>query len=271
MTAVRLHTYLAPGIPLAFFRVLADAIGSDTLVTSDERASGPSAGETDVFTAGLADVGFMCAPAYLAMRRSSAKPVVELLGMAPVFDDPRAAGKPTYFADVVVRLDDPATDFAALAGRCVGFNDPISLSGKLALLLHLAGLGKDLSFFSSAVATGSHDASLRALSAGTIDVATIDASTLRMRRAANDPLAMAVRVVTGLGPHPIQPIVVRRGLPETVRARVRAAWHQLASSDRGRGSLSPFGCIGFASVDDGAYDVLDHGLALLCETVGQNR
>jgi phosphonate transport system substrate-binding protein len=263
MTGLRLITYLAPGLPFEFFQTIADALGPDTLLTADPRASGPVAGERDPFSDGRADIGFMCAPAFLAMQRGVPNPPVQLLGLAPVFDDPRADGKPLYHADVVVRADDAAQTFADLRGRRVGYNDAISLSGRLALLIHLAQMGEDLSFFSETVGTGSHDASLIALHQGLIDTATIDATTLRLRRQANDPLALDLRVIEGLGPHPIQPIVMRADLPAHHAARAREALRSLSGSAGGRAALAAFGCIGFAPVTKASYEDLDRLLVQL--------
>ncbi len=263
MTGLRLITYLSPGLPIAFFQTIADALGPDTVLSADPRASGPVRGETDPFSDGRADIGFMCAPAFLAMSRGVTKPPVRLLGFAPVFDDPRANGKPLYHADVVVRADDPAQTFGDLRGRRVGYNDAISLSGRLALLIHLAPLGEDLSYFSDTVGTGSHDASLIALHEGLIDTATIDATTLRLRRTAGDPLATEVRVIEGLGPHPIQPIVIRADLAEDDVIHVYRALNALSQSTEGRAALAPFGCIGFAPVTDASYQELDRLLVAL--------
>jgi phosphonate transport system substrate-binding protein len=257
MTGLRLITYLAPGLPMAFFQAIADALGPDTTLSADPRASGPLAGEVDPFSAGRADIGFMCAPAFLAMQRGLPDPPVRLLGLAPVFDDPRSVGKPLYHADVVVRADDTAQAFLDLRGRRVGYNDAISLSGRLALMIHLAQLGEDLSFFSETVSTGSHDASLIALHEGLIDTATIDATTLRLRRSAHDPLATGVRVIEGLGPHPIQPIVTRADLAKDQVTHVHYVLNALSQSVGGRAALAPFGCIGFAPVTDASYQELD--------------
>jgi phosphonate transport system substrate-binding protein len=263
MTPVRAITYLVPGLPLGFFEAIVDALGPDASLIADGRASGPCAGEVDPFTAGSVDLGFMCAPAYLALRRQTDEPTVRLLGIAPIFNDPRSLGRPTYYADVVVRHDDPAVTFADLRGRTVGYNDAISLSGRLALLLHLADLGEDATYFSELVATGSHDASLQALHDGSIDVATMDSTTLRLRRAAQHPLAEAVRVIEGLGPHPIQPIVVRSTVSDDERLTMCTTLADFSASALGRKRLGEFGCLGFAGVSDASYAALDAALVRL--------
>jgi phosphonate transport system substrate-binding protein len=265
---LRLITYLSPGLPMSFFQTIANALGPDTTLLADPRASGPVPGEVDPFSDGRVDIGFMCAPAFLAMRRGVVSPPVRLLGLAPVFDDPRANGKPLYHADVVVRADDVAQTFGDLRGRRVGYNDAISLSGRLALLIHLARLGEDLSYFSETIGTGSHDASLVALRDGLIDTATIDATTLRLRRSAGDPLATDVRVIEGLGPHPIQPIVIRADLAEHHVVHVHRVLNAFSQSAEGLAALAPFGCIGFAPVTGESYQELDQLLADLDDSCG---
>ena len=261
---LRLITYLSPAVPLGLFQAIADALGPGTQLVTDDRASGPPPGEIDPFRRGDADVGFLCAPAYLGLRRRSAHPAVELLGLAPVFDDPRADGRPVYFADVVVGRH-PARSFAELRGSRLGFNDTESLSGLLALVLHLDDLGEDLDYFGSITCTGSHDTSLRELADGTIDVATIDSTTLRSRR--GDPLLAGMRTIAALGPHPIQPIVVRADLAEHRRRALRDALHHLSSDPAARQHLASFGCVGFAEVSVAGYEPLEQRLLPWLEPV----
>lgn len=254
---LRLITYLSPGIPFELFATVARALGPDTQLVSDPRASGPPRGEVDPFRGGEADVGFVCAPAYLALVRDEAEPAVELLGMAAVFDDPRAEGRPVYFADVVVGAH-PARSLADLRGSRLGFNDTESLSGLLALLVHLADIGESLDYFSSIVCTGSHEASLRALADGRIDVATIDATTLRTSR--HDPLVHAVRTVASLGPLPIQPIIVRADMAEPARDWLRATLRRLSTDPGSRAQLLQLGCVGFAEASHADYEPLERRL-----------
>ena len=255
---LRVVTYLAPGLPVGLFRAVADALGRGTTLVVDDRASGPPPGEIDPFRRGTADIGFLCAPAYLALRRCATRSPVELLGLAPVFDDPRGAGRPVCFADVVVELNHPATSFDDLRGSRLGFNDTESLSGLLALALHLAARGEDLSFFASIVRTGSHHASLEALAAGAIDIATIDATTMRTER--DHPLLARVRTIAVLGPHPVQPIVVRADLPLEVRAAVVSTLLAMNTEPDSRALLASFACLGFAPVDDDDYAELERRL-----------
>ena len=55
--------------------------------------------------------------AFLSLAAGAEAAPVELLGVAPVFEDARALGRPVYFCDVVVRGDGPIRSFAGLRGR----------------------------------------------------------------------------------------------------------------------------------------------------------
>ncbi len=124
--AIRLLTYLSPGLPLDLFGAVADHLrrcpglgGRPIALASEERVSGPersSVGRSeDPFSRGEADVGFLCAATYLALRGRE-RPPAELLGVAPVFADERTHGQPVYFCDVIVRRSSPAGSLWDLEG-----------------------------------------------------------------------------------------------------------------------------------------------------------
>src|SRR5262249_36374679 len=105
MNELRLVTYLAPSIPLGLYKAIARHLSGvlhvPVALRSETRTSAPPPDEPDPFTNGEADIGFLCTPGYrwLADRSPAA---VELVGAAPVFNDPRAEGRPVFFSDVVV-------------------------------------------------------------------------------------------------------------------------------------------------------------------------
>ena len=70
------------------------------------------------------------------------QPPAELLGVAPVFADERARGKPVYFCDVIVRRDSPARSFWDLKGGTWAYIDPCSLSGHGGLGARLSSPGR---------------------------------------------------------------------------------------------------------------------------------
>ena len=187
---------------------------------------------------------------------------MQLVPAGFVFADPRAEGRPVYFSEVVVRDDHPAGSFDDLAGCTFGFNDESSLSGYFATLQRLDESGRDGRFFREHRRTGSHGASIEATLSGAIDGAAIDSVVLAAARRANPELATRLRVLESLGPFPIQPIVVRRGLDADglggaeLTGRIAAALIDLERADGADPSaarLARFGLTGCAPIGDDDY------------------
>ncbi len=253
---LRAVTYLAPGIPLAFFEAvvhhLERSLGCSIALHSESRLSGPMHGDVDPFAEGRADIGFLCSPSYLYLR-ARPKPSIQLVPAGFVFRDERGGGEPVYFSEVVVRSDNHASHFTELAGASWGYNDECSLSGYFAVLQKLSELGRKPDFFHSHVRTGSHHASIEKILAGSIDVATIDSIALRLLLRERPDLRGQLRVLDSLGPFPIQPVVVRTALGASWATKIGAALMEL-DHRRVRDRISPaFGLERCAPIDDAAY------------------
>jgi phosphonate transport system substrate-binding protein len=239
VTELRFLSYLAPSIPAGLFEGvvsgLGRALGVTTRLDFETRTSAPPPGWPDPFSLGEADVGFMCAPGLFWL-----KDVVELVGAAPVFDDPRANGRPVYFADVVVPASSGVRSLAELRGTLCCYNDECSLSGYYSLVRATGPR-----FFRALVASGSHLKSLDMLRDGHVDAAAIDSTVLRLRSGA---LGDSLRVVESLGPFPIQPIVARASLPASLRRDLAQALLTFDVSE-----LAHYGLVRFAPVSDADY------------------
>jgi phosphonate transport system substrate-binding protein len=227
---LRLITYLAPSIPEELFRLVARRLGAS--LELETRISGPLEGDDDPFADGRVDVGFVCAPTYRWMRER----VTLLPSLVP--SDPRANGRPVYFADVVVRGDSPAERFDALRGRRWAYNDRNSKSGWFSMLGRVGG---DPHFFSELVHAGSHLQSLAAVRSGRADAAAIDSNALARQPHAD------LRVIESWGPFPIQPVIVRNGVDDATKSRIAEA---LLAMD----GLEPFGFARFARVTPADYE-----------------
>jgi phosphonate transport system substrate-binding protein len=247
---LRCATWLAPGLPIGLFETVssavADSLGTTATLESFTETSGPDP-DDNPFARDDIDLGFMCAPSYrqLAVRTPAS---VRLVGAAPVFRDERNAGRPVYFAELVVRDEVDASSLEDLGHARVGFNDHLSMSGLVALRQRLAQLQLDESF-ASLVHTGGHRRSLEMLSAGTIDAATIDSNTLLDL----GELPAGVRVVETWGPFPVQPVVVRASLVdktcEVITSTLLSLHHD---SDTAR-ALRRFNVERFAAVTEDDY------------------
>jgi phosphonate transport system substrate-binding protein len=261
---LRLRTYLTPSVPRSLFAYLAgylgERLGVATELQVETHHSGPPRGLPDPFSEGELDLGFFCAPPYIWLRERP-DPPVELVPFGLVFDDPRAAGRPVYFSDIVVRADHPACSFADLVDARWGFNDRESLSGYYSVLQTAAEHGADASFLGRLHDMGSHLASLRALRRGAIDAAAIDSTVLALRWRRDRALRADLRVVHGLGPWPIQPIVMRRSLPVRLKAALTSAVGALAETPERRRVLRRWLISGVAPMTDADFDVERAALA----------
>jgi len=255
--ALRVLSYLAPSIPEELFRVLAETIEAATRMTVElafeTRVSGPSP-EDDPFAGHRADLAFVCAPSYPALKEVGSP--VALLPVAPVFDDPRAEGRPVYYSDVVVRPDRAASRFEELAGAVWSYNDRRSRSGWLNMLARLAEIGHTGSpeeFFAALIPAGSHLRSLELVADGVADVAAIDSNTLQLVRRREPEKAARLRVLESWGPMPIQPVLAGTALSEPLRDRIAGALLRLGVDPAARERIAEFGLRGFAPVEEATY------------------
>ena len=256
---IRFVTYLSPSIPQAFFKALADhlqrSLGHEKVsLRIETRVSGPRTGYECSTFGDKVDVAFMCAPSFIWLRRLRPPPA-ELLGVAPVFDDERNAGRPVYFCDVIVRDDAPIQTFSDLRGSAWAYNDKSSLSGYYGLLDKLAASGKDENFFGSVTCSGSHLNSIQAVLQGQADAAAIDSNVLRIRLRETPTLRNTLRVIESWGPYPIQPIVVNPNLHPNLKDQLRAAFFATNNNDRTRRMLQRFGLSHFVAVDHKIYNL----------------
>lgn len=255
MSDLRLISYLAPSLPEGLFEIVAarvaEATGLATTLRFETRTSAPPRGEVDPFSAEEADIGFLCSPGYVWLTEVQ-PPAVRLLAAAPVFDDPRAGGRPVYFSDVVVSSSSRATRIEDLRGRTWAFNDPCSWSGYLNLLRRLRNAcGTPL--FRVLRESGSHLESVRLVAAGEVDGAAIDSNALALLLRREPALAGRLRILESWGPHPIQPVVVSSRMPETLADRIALALCSMHLDHRLAEILRSFGVERFAPVSDNDY------------------
>ena len=247
---LRFVTYLAPSLPAALFEAIvghvAKATGLGVSLRFETATSGPPPDGPDPFSADEVDVGFVCAPTYRWLALRTPAPVA-LLGVAPRFDDPRAAGRPVYFAEVIAAAGRGAGRFEDLRGATWAYNDDCSLSGYLSLLAKLERIGSDTGYFAELRRVGSHLEAIAQVARGEVDAAAIDSNVLALARRRDPALGHALRVIETWGPFPIQPVVVRSGFDARLRRRVRAAL--VGVGDR----LAAHGLLGFSVVDEAEY------------------
>lgn len=211
------------GFPLSLFELIADVLDAD--LDYDEERSGPAPGH-DPFADGDADLGWICSTSFVDLAMRTVEPSIRIAGAAWVPDDPGSNGQPVYFGDLVSA--EPLGGLADLAGRSIGCNDEISLSGHYALRVALSDQGHDPDTFADLQFTGAHRRSLELVADNRLDAAVIDSVVLADVSRTDDRIAGLHRI-SRLGPWPTQPLVASTRLPEGQVAELRDAL--LASND----------------------------------------
>lgn len=255
--AGRLISYMAPGFPASLFEVVAERLGVE--LTLESTRSGPEPGD-DPFADGRFDLGWICSTSFVDLSLRSDTPSVDIAGVGWVPDDPDADGRPVYFSDLVTAPDSEAASLEDVAGRRIGCNDHISLSGHQALRFEIERRGGDPDSFAELVFTGGHDRSLDLVASGELDAAVVD-SVVRTRRSRTDATTAALQVVERLGPWPVQPLVVRSTMPQTERAALAAAIIAMNDDPVVQAELEAAALTRFVPVGQDHYASVHHAMA----------
>jgi phosphonate transport system substrate-binding protein len=177
-------------------RLLADLTGTGL---DFEAISGPWEDRLESLRNGNAGAGWLCGFLHMNLAETENWPFRAVA--AARSNRPGFEGQPVYFGDVIVRSDSRHQSFEDLAGTIFAYNETSSLSGFHMMLDHLRADGKDLSFFSSTIASGSHLASIDTVADGSADCAIIDSTIL------DSAMPDTVRTILSVGPYPAPPIV----------------------------------------------------------------
>ncbi len=216
---LRFISFLAPNMfsVYAFVaRYVADKLGVPTELT---------VGRSYEAVADRVDVGFLCGLAYIEFVRDGVGPVEPIT--APVLRGERYGGRPIYYSDVIVRRDSSFRSFADLRGRSWSFNEPYSHSGYGITRYHLVRLGETNGYFGEVVEAGWHERSIRLVCAGEVDASAIDSQVLALTLRDQPELAQQLRILDTLGPSTIQPVVVARRLPASLKDELRAVFLEM--------------------------------------------
>jgi ABC-type phosphate/phosphonate transport system substrate-binding protein len=154
---------------------------------------------------------------------------------------------PNYCSIILARDAKPLERFR---GGVAAVNTPDSMSGMLALKLVFAPLAKAGQFFSRAVETGGHLASLAAVQAGEADVCAIDCVCVAMARRYRPT---ALEGLVEIARSPLVP-----GLPWVTRAgdvaALRTALHQAFADPALAGARERLLLTGFSALPATDYD-----------------
>jgi phosphonate transport system substrate-binding protein len=243
-SSLRVASCLAPHLSW-LYRFLATRLGDYVGRSSEfiEDASYERLGEVDIV--------FVCSLAYVehAAICRRFEPIA-----APVPAGARYGGRPVYYSDVIVRRDSGLRSFADLRGRTWAYNEKLSQSGYGITRYHLARLGETGGYFGGVIEAGRHERAISLVASGAADAAAIDSHVLETYLDLHPHLGRSLGVIDSLGPSPIQPVAVRRSLPEDFKDDLRLALAEIDQDPAGRSCLARAGVERFVRVDDETYE-----------------
>lgn len=219
----------------------------DKLDQPVELVQGKTYGEiNDLVKSGEVALAVVCTNPYLQGRDDFG---MELLVA------PEVNGESYYYALLIVRSDLDVRSLRDLRGHTFAFSDPMSNTGRLAPVYHLALMGETPeSFFARTIFTYAHDNSIRAVADGIADGAAVDSLVYDYLRVIEPDVTERVKIIDRWGPFGISPIVVNPALPTELKERLRRVFLDMDQEADGQQLLQQLMVDRFSVPDDAIYD-----------------
>jgi phosphonate transport system substrate-binding protein len=192
------------------------------------------------------EIAFVCAGPYVNGKKKFG---MELL-VAPML-----YGKPFYQAYFIVQRDSAVTDLEGLRGKRFAFTDPNSNTGTLVPTYMISAKGeKPESFFKSIIYTYSHDNSIRAVSKGIIEGASVDGLIWDYYRDKNPESVKNTKIIYKSPLYGIPPVVVHPKTPEPLKQALKIIFLEMHADAEGKKILDALKIEKFIVPDDASYD-----------------
>jgi ABC-type phosphate/phosphonate transport system substrate-binding protein len=178
---------------------------------------------------------------------------------APIPSPTRYEGRARYFTDIVVAAGSPYRTLEDTFGGVVGYTLADSMSGGVALQVHLQRYrgAAQPRLYRAAIGNLIHARGvIEALAAGRIDVGPLDGYAHDLLRENDPAFAAQVRTITSTRTWPIPPLVATAPLAAPELARLRDALHATAHAPELQPAMARLLLAGFAFPDPAEYDVL---------------
>lgn len=194
---------------------------------------------------GEIDVAFACGGALIVGEREFGMQVLAV---------PQIGGKTEYYSYLIVSDKSRRGTLDDLRGESFAFTDPLSNSGRLAVVHALMRRGESPErFFRRTVFTYSHDNSILAVADGLVDGAAVDSLVYDYLRARDPDAVKGTRVIGRWGPYGIPPIVVHPDLDPALRSALRGLLLSMHAEPGGRAVLEPLLIERFVDADPGLF------------------
>ena len=176
----------------------------------------------------------------------------------PIVQVQQANGSLGYRSCLFVHTDSDIFSPEDIAGKTFAFNDPNSTSGYLVpSAFFLMEMGIDpKTHFSKLTFSGSHEASIVAVANKKVDVASTNLPDLQQLVREGKVPRTALRVIWVSKLIPLDPVVIRKDLPASLRAAIQESLATMKA--RNPQAFAEGGAFvgGFAKADDSKYQVI---------------
>jgi phosphonate transport system substrate-binding protein len=176
----------------------------------------------------------------------------------PIVQVQQANGSLGYRSCLMVHSDSDIFSPEDIAGKTFAFNDPNSTSGYLVpSAFFLMEMGIDpKTHFSKLTFSGSHEASIVAVANKKVDVASTNLPDLQQLVREGKVPRTALRVIWVSKLIPLDPVVIRKDLPASLRAAIQESLATMKA--RSPQTFAEGGAFlgGFAKADDSKYQII---------------
>ncbi|MBI5055885.1 MAG: phosphate/phosphite/phosphonate ABC transporter substrate-binding protein [Nitrospirae bacterium] len=237
---------ITPREGFAYYRRLLDYIG-EKLGRHVEFVDRDNYAEiNELLKNGEIEAAFVCGGPYVDGHKEFG---MELLAV------PVAYGEPVYYSYIIVNKDSPIHMFQQLRGKKFAFTDPMSNSGKLVPTYMLARMNETPdTFFKSYIFTQSHDKAIKAVAQGIVDGAAVDSLIWEYASRTNPVFTSKTRIIKKSPPYGIPPVVVRPGMEQGMKEKLRQIFLDAHNDKKGKEILNHMMIDRFIPIDDRAYD-----------------
>ena len=167
---------------------------------------------------------------------------------------PHAFGSTSYHSYLIVPIDSTARTLTDLQGKSFAFTDPKSNTGKLVITYVLARNGTTPEkYFSTLIYTAAHDASIKAVSQGIVDGASVDSLIWEYLSKKNDKYASKTKVIWKSPPYANPPFVVRKDLDPAIKSSLKEILLHAHEDPEGKMILDKMMVDKFVEINDSAY------------------
>ncbi|OEH86687.1 hypothetical protein BHU72_10245 [Desulfuribacillus stibiiarsenatis] len=202
----------------------------------------------DLIEQGEVDLAFICTLSYVEAERTFGARLVSV---------PQVQGSAVYRSIVITRKNSGIETLEDLRGKRFAFTDPMSFSGRAAMIGELANIGeKPEKYFSSIIYTYSHDNSVKAVLDGIVDSACIDHMVYDYHAFLYPEITNQLQIIHSSPEVGNPPVVVGVNTSDEEFQMLRRLLLNMHNDEKGKIALQSLLFERFVMADDMTYDYI---------------